>query len=174
MGKARLHLDLATSDVSGDIFRMTRLGAKILEEHEEGGLKWTVLQDPEGTEFCVIHEAQGDGMARLNSITIDCRDAETLAQFWSHAMDGYTVDPEWAMVLKSEHGPTIYFQAVPEPKQGKNRVHLDMSVADREGEVARLKGLGASMFKEMEEGGYRWTIMQDPEGNEFCVTQASE
>jgi predicted enzyme related to lactoylglutathione lyase len=112
-------------------------------------------------------------MAKLNSITIDCRDAEDLAKFWAEALEGYIVDPDWSMVLKSEVGPTIFFQAVPEQKQAKNRVHLDIAVSDREAEVARLKGLGATVFKEMEEAGYRWTIMQDPEGNEFCVTQAA-
>ncbi len=112
-------------------------------------------------------------MARLNSITIDCRDAEVLAKFWAEALEGYEVDSEWAMVLKSDSGPTIFFQAVPEPKQGKNRVHLDIAATERLGEVARLKGLGAKVYKEMEEGGYSWTIMQDPEGNEFCVTQAA-
>ena len=113
-------------------------------------------------------------MGNLNSVTIDCRDAETLAKFWAQALEGYSVDSEWAMVLKSDSGPTIFFQAVPEPKQGKNRVHLDMAVADRLAEVGRLKSLGATVLQEMEEGGYQWTIMQDPEGNEFCVTQAAE
>jgi predicted enzyme related to lactoylglutathione lyase len=112
-------------------------------------------------------------MGKLNSVTIDCKDAEGLAQFWAQALDEYSVDAEWSMVLKSDSGPTIFFQAVPEPKQGKNRVHLDMSVADREAEVARLKALGATVFRDLEEGGYQWTIMQDPEGNEFCVTRAA-
>lgn len=170
---SRVQLSLATADFSGDIFRMTRVGAKIVGEQEEGSRKWTVLQDPEGLRFRVFHEMEGDGMARLNSITIDCRDAEELARFWVQALEGYMIDPEWAMVLKTEVGPTIFFQAVPEQKQAKNRVHLDISVADREAEVARLKGLGATVYKEMDEGGYRWTIMQDPEGNEFCVTQAA-
>lgn len=112
-------------------------------------------------------------MGKLNSVTIDCRDAEALAQFWAQALDGYSVDSEWAMVLKSESGPTIFFQAVPERKQGKNRVHLDMSVTGRAAEVQRLKVLGATVLREVEEGGYQWAIMQDPEGNEFCVTQAA-
>jgi predicted enzyme related to lactoylglutathione lyase len=56
---------------------------------------------------------------------------------------------------------------------GKNRVHLDISAVDRESEVRRLTSLGATVLREQEEGGYRWTNMQDPEGNEFCVTQAS-
>jgi len=115
----------------------------------------------------------GLAVATLNSITIDCKRAESLAKFWAQALDGYAVDREWAMVLKSDSGPTIYFQAVPEPKQGKNRVHVDIAASDRPAEVKRLKALGARVFREMEEGGYRWTIMQDPEGNEFCVTESA-
>jgi predicted enzyme related to lactoylglutathione lyase len=112
-------------------------------------------------------------MGKLNSITVDCADAEGLAQFWAKALDGYEVDAEWAMVLKSSSGPTIFFQKVPEPKSVKNRVHMDLAVADRPAEVERLKGLGATVLHEMDEGGYKWTVMQDPEGNEFCVTQAA-
>jgi len=111
-------------------------------------------------------------MGKLNSITMDSADAEAQARFWAQALEGYAVDSEWAMVVKSESGPTIFFQKVPERKSVKNRVHLDLSVADRAAEVARLKGLGAKVMQEMDEGGYKWTVMQDPEGNEFCVTQA--
>jgi predicted enzyme related to lactoylglutathione lyase len=110
-------------------------------------------------------------MGKLNSVTIDCANAEGLAKFWEQALEGYAIDAEWAMVLKSDSGPTIFFQKVPEPKTVKNRVHLDLSVEDRAAEVERLKTIGAKVFEEKEEGGYRWTIMQDPEGNEFCVVQ---
>ena len=112
-------------------------------------------------------------MGRLNSVTIDCKNGEKLAGFWVQVLEGYSVDAQWPMVLKSDSGPTIFFQAVPEPKKGKNRVHLDLSSADRAAEVARLTGLGAKVQKEMEEAGFKWTIMEDPEGNEFCVTQAA-
>jgi len=77
--------------------------------------------------------------------------------------------------------PRIYFQRVPEGKTVKNRVHLDLNVSggpgvsldDRrgkvEGEVERLLGLGARRLRVAEERGEYWTVMQDPEGNEFCV-----
>ena len=110
-------------------------------------------------------------MGQLTSITVDCKDAEALAAFWVQVLDGYETDAEWKMVLNSLTGPTIYFQGVPEPKIGKNRLHLDMQVDDRAAEVERLQGLGATVFAEHDEGGHRWTVMQDPEGNEFCVTQ---
>jgi Glyoxalase-like domain len=69
-------------------------------------------------------------------------------------------------------GRRILFQAVPEAKTVKNRVHLDLLVGpeDHHGEVERLVGLGATVVgvHEGEEG--RWTLLTDPEGNEFDVS----
>lgn len=69
------------------------------------------------------------------------------------------------------HGRRILFQMVPEPKVGKNRMHLDLHVGESriDTEVARLCGLGASVIGERRQGPNRWVTMADPEGNEFCV-----
>jgi len=67
--------------------------------------------------------------------------------------------------------PTWLLAKVPEPKTAKNRMHVDLAAADREAEVARLVELGAKRVTDMDEWGYQWTVMQDPEGNEFCVAQ---
>jgi hypothetical protein len=85
------------------------------------------------------------------------------------------VDPDGA-------GPRLFFQRVPEGKVVKNRVHLDLNVSSRhevgaeEGrkrvdtEVERLRGEGATVMRPgAEERGEYWVVMQDPEGNEFCV-----
>jgi hypothetical protein len=86
-----------------------------------------------------------------------------------------------AVVDPDGRRPRIYFQRVPEAKTVKNRVHLDLGVGggpgvsleDRRGkvdaEVGRLLGLGARRLRVAEERGEYWTVMQDPEGNEFCV-----
>jgi len=68
--------------------------------------------------------------------------------------------------------PRVLFQAVPEEKTVKNRVHLDVRVgADRrEAEVARLVGLGATELWRQSQGPYAWVTLADPQGNEFCVT----
>jgi hypothetical protein len=68
-------------------------------------------------------------------------------------------------------GPQLFFQQVPEAKVAKNRVHLDLRAADREGEVQRLIALGATRLRDhtREDGAGGWTVLQDPEGNEFCV-----
>lgn len=84
------------------------------------------------------------------------------------------VDPEGT-------GPRVFFQRVPEDKVVKNRVHLDLSVGGGRGApdeerrqnvargVARLEGLGATVVGPKEEMGVYWVVMQDPEGNEFCL-----
>jgi hypothetical protein len=68
--------------------------------------------------------------------------------------------------------PRVLFQAVPEAKTVKNRVHLDLRVGDedREDAVARLTARGATELHRGAQGPFRWVTMADPEGNEFCVT----
>ena len=68
--------------------------------------------------------------------------------------------------------PRVLFQAVPEAKTVKNRVHLDVRVGAerREAEVARLIGLGATELWRKSQGPYEWVTLADPQGNEFCVT----
>jgi hypothetical protein len=95
-------------------------------------------------------------------------------------------ESEWnsasAVIDPDGKGPRIYFQRVPETKAGKNRLHLDLHVSPGPGtapderrraiepEVDRLVGLGASVGGPVEERGEFWIVMQDPEGNEFCLT----
>jgi len=94
-------------------------------------------------------------------------------------------EEEWgryaAVVDSAGTGPRVFFQKVPESKVAKNRVHLDLSVgggpdADPQErrrsisrEAARLEGLGATVVGPKEEAGSYWVVMQDPEGNEFCL-----
>jgi len=67
--------------------------------------------------------------------------------------------------------PRVLFQHVPEPKVGKNRLHLDVRVGPegQESEVARLLTLGATELWRGAQGPHTWVTMADPEGNEFCV-----
>lgn len=68
-------------------------------------------------------------------------------------------------------GRRLLFSRVPEPKSGKNRLHLDIHALDQEREaaVARLEALGARTLRHVNEQGGSWTVMTDPEDNEFCV-----
>jgi hypothetical protein len=122
---------------------------------------------------------------KLAAVTIDCDDALTVAQFWSAALNR-PIDPipssDFASIGMTEHrdtrgwrlgdDPTWLFAKVPEPRTAKNRMHVDMTAPDREAEVARLVELGATRVADMDEWGYQWTVLQDPEGNEFCVAHA--
>ena len=86
-----------------------------------------------------------------------------------------------ASAIEADGHPRIFFQRVPEPKTVKNRVHVDLVAGggpsvpvavQRErvaAEVARLEGLGATRVEDRTELGAHWTVMRDPEGNEFCV-----
>jgi len=112
----------------------------------------------------------------LDTITVDCADAQTLADLWCAALGLRVGDADEAgEYVAGERGLGIHFQVVPEPKGLKNRVHLDPRPSDAMAkEVERLKALGAPELRYVEEGGGSWTVMQDPEGNESCVLRGPE
>lgn len=69
-------------------------------------------------------------------------------------------------------GRRLLFNRVPEPKTTKNRVHLDIHAGadERDATVGRLQANGATVIREVKEQGGEWTVLADPEGNEFCVS----
>jgi hypothetical protein len=108
----------------------------------------------------------------IHAITIDCANAERLADFWAAALDYERRPPSGefrVLADPSGRGPRLLFQQVPEPKAVKNRVHLDLGPHDEVVEVERLVRLGATRVEKVERDGGGWTVMRDPEGNEFCV-----
>ncbi len=108
--------------------------------------------------------------AFIKSVTFDCVDAFRLAQFWAETL-GSNIDEnstaEKAYVEAAGwSGPNMWFNAVPEPKTAKNRMHFDLRAAGPlQDEVQRLTELGASVQR----AGIDLVVMADPEGNEFCV-----
>jgi hypothetical protein len=124
-------------------------------------------------------------MGRLAEIVIDADHPASLARFWAAAIDGYAVRPyddaEIArlaakgltpetdpFVLIDGPGPILCCQRRDGPRPERNRIHLDLHTADRPAEVARLTALGATFWYEQP----RFTVMRDPEGNQFCVADA--
>ncbi|MBA2337446.1 MAG: VOC family protein [Acidimicrobiia bacterium] len=119
-------------------------------------------------------------MSRLKDVCFDCADPWTLATWWAPVLDygmrphtaedlaelraqgleGPQADPSVALDPIEGSGPTIWFNLVPEAKTVKNRVHLDVF-----GDVAELEEHGATVLHVLPD----WTVMSDPEGNEFCV-----
>jgi predicted enzyme related to lactoylglutathione lyase len=106
-------------------------------------------------------------------LTLDCSDLETQAAFWSAALNYRRSRPgiEGYAFLEppSAEGIPLTLQRVPEPKTAKNRLHLDLLVEDVEAEVGRLQALGARRLEDHTEHGTRWSVLADPESNEFCV-----
>lgn len=122
-------------------------------------------------------------MARLKDIVVDADHPAALARFWAAALDGYAVLPydgaEIARlaaigltpetdtsVMVEGPGTRLCFHLMPGPRAERNRWHLDIAAADREAEIGRLLALGATRFRE----GEGYTVLRDPEGNPFCVT----
>ena len=132
--------------------------------------------------------------SRLTETAIDCADPMRLAEFWCAAL-GYQVlhvedDEEFVEIgpERSERtdaefleavrrGPvpsSVTFAKVPEAKTVKNRLHLDLSPIDcsQAEEVARLEGLGARRADVGQGDDVSWVVMEDPQGNEFCVLRS--
>ena len=120
--------------------------------------------------------------SKLTELAIDCADPIGLARFWCSVLD-YEVQGEGDGIViigspaapqgRNHLGPvppTLTFARVPERKTIKNRLHLDVSPADREQdeEVRRLLDLGAR-HADVGQGDESWVVLVDPEGNEFCV-----
>jgi catechol 2,3-dioxygenase-like lactoylglutathione lyase family enzyme len=143
-------------------------------------------------------------MARDVQVTFDCADPAGLAAFWAEtlgyrlqdppegfasweqALDAMGVPPERRNDLSAVNdpdgrGPRLFFQRVPERKQAKNRVHLDVRAAPGlqgdarmaalEAEAERLAAHGATRLRRYEPApfGAGHIVMADPEGNEFCL-----
>jgi predicted enzyme related to lactoylglutathione lyase len=112
------------------------------------------------------------GVGWVASITIDARDPEALAGFWSRLL-GLAVRPRESRFVALERppagAPELVFQPVPEPKRDKVRLHLDINVPDVASAARRVLELGGSEVTEVREGGDTWRVMRDPEGNEFCL-----
>ena len=113
------------------------------------------------------------------TVTVDCADPAGMSEFW-RAVLGYRqvgAVAQYASIAPTEGsvaGPKLIFQAVPEAKVAKNRLHLDIDLAEGvalEPEVERVLGLGATVLGDevVEEFGMRWQVLADPEGNEFCI-----
>jgi hypothetical protein len=116
--------------------------------------------------------------ARLGNVTFDCDDVLKVAAFWS-ALLGRPLDEgcsEWFASIGGTDAdrpePAWYFNKVPESKQAKNRVHLDLVNPDPAA-IDELVRLGATITGKDQIRGHHWTVMQDPEGNEFCIAAKS-
>ncbi len=118
----------------------------------------------------------------VSHTTVDCADAYTLSRWWQNVLD-YSEDPddpnepghEECMISSADGRHRLLFIEVPDSKQGKNRIHLDLRPAEgtRDAELARLIELGAAVVADRRNpDGTGWVVLADPEGNEFCILRS--
>ncbi|WP_110182067.1 VOC family protein [Nocardioides solisilvae] len=162
--KNRTHLDVDCASLDD----LLALGATVEAASSETGLPWTRMQDPEGNEFCAfVREGVDVPTYRLHGVGVDCVDPEAQARWWGEAFgvepvhEGAGEERWWSITGAAvDERMTLDFNAVPEPRTEPNRLHWHVV-----GEVDALLARGATHLWDQP----RWTVLADPEGNEFCV-----
>ena len=120
-----------------------------------------------------------DAIGRFHWIVIDTVDPARIAPFWCALLGvrerGWFGD-DYLMLTTDGGAPPVAVQRVPEAKSVKNRLHVDLAVDDLDGAFAQIVASGGSAVSDILEmpGGYRWRVMADPEGNEFCIVPRDE
>ena len=114
----------------------------------------------------------GEAVGRIGQIVVDCLHPTTLARFWGVLLGAQPAlqDPSWASVRDPRSGLVVAFQEVPEPKSGKNRLHIDLEVSNLENATTACIALGATAegpVVDDDDGSFQ--VMLDPEGHEFCL-----
>ena len=110
----------------------------------------------------------------IRNVVIDCNNPESMTAFWE-ALLGFELkwsNPTYRFLLHPDgRRPGLVLQAVSERPTEKNRIHLDLEVADVGAGVDHALHLGATRVETIEEDGIAWTVMRDPEGNYFCLQE---
>ena len=162
--KHRVHLDVNAASVQ----EVQALGATMLDADS---FRWTLMADPEGGEFCMFVR-EGRITQRLHEVVIDTGDsaeaAHRIAAWWAEVLGARLVDTDrgFSYVDQVPGAPydSLDFIPVPEPKTVKNRIHLDVTATD----VGDLVAAGATVLRAQDDE-IGWTVMADPDGNEFCA-----
>lgn len=159
--KDRVHLDV-NAETFDDFAGLQQLS-------ETGDFPWTVFADPEGNELCVF--IQHDRPEGLRDIGVDSVDAASIATWWAEVWGGTLVhdDDGYSYIDDVPGAPfdSIDFVPVPEAKTVKNRIHWDVTLSEGV-TVDDLVAKGATVLATPTDDDH-WTVMADPEGNEFCV-----
>lgn len=162
--KNRVHIDVNADSLD----EVLEAGATVLEVLP----RWTVVADPEGQELCVFVREEPVERRALELIW-DCpegrAESHERAAWWQAVLGGKVEDGEigvsWILDMPGSPWLSFDFVGVPEPKTAKNRVHIDVQTDD----LAALVSHGATVLREKGDGGLGWTVLADPDGNEFCA-----
>jgi Glyoxalase-like domain len=112
---------------------------------------------------------------KIGSIVIDCCEFDKMLAFWEEALHYYHNEPleEGWVILRDPNGknPNISLNKVSERPSTRNRLHFDLYSNDREGEIERLLRIGASVHPQTYDPEDDFRVLEDPDGNLFCVVQ---
>ena len=159
--KNRVHLDLHTVSIEA----LEQLGATVARVQDDED-SWTVMLDPEDNELCgFVREPDKVPAYKLCELAVDAADPDAIGRWWAdvfglelHQHEGKTW--RWIQDVPGMPFDAWVWSQVPEPKTVKNRMHWDLN-----GDVAEFEARGATRLWETP----HWTVLADPEGNEFCV-----
>lgn len=117
-------------------------------------------------------------MIKVGSIVIRCYEWKKMFAFWQEALHYVPREPAedgWVVLRDpAGHGPNVSLDRVPERRTGKrSRLHLDLYTNSQEDEVRRLVQLGARRYPWRYRPGADFVVLEDPDGNLFCVVQKS-
>jgi predicted enzyme related to lactoylglutathione lyase len=162
--KNRVHLDVNAEGLDAAL----AAGATVVDD----SFRWTVMRDPDGQEFCIfVRDTPIE--RRLYELVVDsgpgADECLAIARWWGEVL-GAEVDQDeegecWIENVPGAPFEGIVFGPVPEPKAVKNRVHIDVATDD----LDALTGHGARVLRAKGDGGIGWTVLADPDGNEFCA-----
>jgi predicted enzyme related to lactoylglutathione lyase len=187
-----IHLDINVPGRDAELERLLGLGAKLVEtkSHAIGELSetWTVMRDPEGNGFCI--QSPPDVQHRMvGNVTFSAAEPIKLGKFWAAAlgwpdeeidqgfiqrlldagMDERETESFYVTRETPTSRPRFLFQRREKSRPASYPIHLDFHSDDREQEIRRLTGLGATVEETKRSSTTTWTVMRDPEGNPFCV-----
>jgi len=112
---------------------------------------------------------------KIGSIVIHCFEFDKMVEFWEKALNYHPREPkteDWAILTDPEKtGPNLAFQKRDKKRDRRNWIHLDLYTSDQENEVKRLLSIGAKKYDWRYEGDADYVVLEDPDGNLFCVVQ---
>ena len=172
-----VRLILAAGQRAGAQLPLSTLHRKILEKAEAAGFG-------DADNSAVIQAWQrrsvwdGVGNMKIGSIVIRCHEFDKMLAFWQQALHYVQREPAkggWVVLHDPEKiGPNVSLDQVPERRSGKrSRLHLDLYTNNRENEVERLTTIGATRYPWRYKPGDDFIVLEDPDGNLFCVVQVA-
>jgi predicted enzyme related to lactoylglutathione lyase len=188
-----IHVDVTVPDREAELARVLELGGRLVttKTHRMGDFEttWTVMRDPEGNGFCIESLPDAPAQRHIGNVTFSCAEPRELGRFWADAL-GWAdedIDKDFLQrfrdagvderqvtsfhLVRQPEGrrPRFLFQRREKSRPESYPIHLDFHSDDREAEIERLTGAGASVVETKVFPNITFTVMRDPEGNPFCV-----